>query len=58
MFAVPFLSQNQLLLKVLRSENIPALEWAVYFGANIGIALLLWFAAVKRYENEKLAVAS
>jgi sodium transport system permease protein len=58
MFAVPFLSQNQLLLKVLRSENIPALEWLVYFGANLGIAWLLWFAAVKRYQNEKLAVAS
>ncbi|QIK80759.1 ABC transporter permease [Lysobacter sp. HDW10] len=58
MFAIPFLSQNQLLLKVLRSENIALLEWLVYFGANLAIAWLLWFAAVKRYQNEKLAVAS
>lgn len=58
MFAVPFLSQNQLLLKVLRSEHIPAVEWLVYFGANLAVAWLLWFASVKRYQNEKLAVAS
>lgn len=58
MFAVPFLSQNQLLLKVLRSENIAAVEWLVYLGANLAVASLLWFASVKRYQNEKLAVAS
>src|SRR3546814_3291555 len=33
-YTVPFLAQNQMLLKVIRSETIAPLEWAVYFGAG------------------------
>src|SRR3546814_934475 len=40
-YTVPFLAQNQMLLKVIRSETIAPLEWAVYFGAGFGLAALL-----------------
>ena len=56
-FAVPFLAQNQLLLKIVRGELIDARTWLVYFGASFGLALLLWFAAVRRYHQERLAIA-
>ncbi len=56
-FAVPFLAQNQLLQKVIRGEAVPAQIWAVYLGAALALAVLLWFAAVRRYQQERLAVA-
>jgi sodium transport system permease protein len=58
MFAVPFLAQNQMLLKVIRSEAISPQEWAVYFAAGLGLAALLWFAAARRYHQEKLAISA
>ena len=36
MFAVPFLAQNQMILKLVRSEAIPMQEWAVYLAAGFG----------------------
>ena len=57
MFAVPFLAQNQMLLKVIRSEPIAPQEWAVYLAAGLGLAALLWFAAMRRYHQEKLAIS-
>ncbi len=56
-FAVPFLAQNQLLLKVIRGEAITATVWAVYLLAGLGLAAVLWIAAVRRYHQEKLAIA-
>lgn len=56
-YAVPFLAQNQLLLKVIRGEWIDAQTWAVYLAAGIGLAALLWFAAVRRYHQEQLAIS-
>jgi sodium transport system permease protein len=56
-FAVPFLAQNQLLLKVIRNEYISAQTWLIYVAAAFGVAALLWFAAVRRYHQEKLAIA-
>ena len=58
MFAVPFLAQNQMLLKVIRSEAIAPQEWAVYLAAGLGLAALLWFAATRRYHQEKLAISA
>lgn len=58
MFAVPFLAQNQMLLKVIRSEAIAPQEWMVYFAAGLGLASLLWFAATRRYHQEKLAISA
>jgi len=57
-FSVPFLAQNQLLLKVIRSEPIDAQTWAVYLGCSVGLALLLWAGAVWRYRQEKLAIST
>jgi sodium transport system permease protein len=58
MFAVPFLSQNQAIVKVVRGEAIAPMEWMVYLGAGFGIAALLWYAAVHRYRQEKLAISA
>ncbi len=58
MFAVPFLAQNQMLLKVIRSEPVTPTQWAVYLAAGFGLAALLWYAAVRRYQQERLAVSS
>lgn len=57
-YTVPFLAQNQMLMKVIRSEPVEALEWAVYFGAGFGVAALLWFAATRRYRQERLAIST
>ncbi len=57
-FSVPFLAQNQLLLKVIRDEPISMQVWAVYLGSSVGLALLLWLAAVLRYRQEKLAIST
>nr|WP_196297263.1 ABC transporter permease [Xanthomonas albilineans] len=56
-FAVPFLAQNQMLLKIIRREPIDPQLWAVYLVAGFGLAALLWFAAVRRYRQEQLAIA-
>ncbi|PSD45527.1 sodium ABC transporter permease [Stenotrophomonas maltophilia] len=56
-YAVPFLSQNQMLLKVIRHEPITPAVWAIYLGASLGLAALLWFAAVRRYHDERLAIS-
>ena len=56
-FAVPFLAQNQLLLKVIRGEAITTQVWAIYLAAGFGVAALLWFAAVRRYHQERLAIS-
>ena len=58
MFAVPFLSQNQMLLKVIRGDTISGMQWLVYLVAGFGLAALLWFIAVRRYHQEKLAVSA
>ena len=57
-FAVPFLAQNQLILKIVRSENISGTEWTVYLAAGFGLGALLWWLAARRYHDEKLAVSA
>ena len=56
-FAVPFLAQNQLLLKVIRYEPVSAQTWGVYLISSCSLAIILWFAAVWRYQQEKLAIS-
>ncbi|HEV8693157.1 MAG TPA: ABC transporter permease [Lysobacter sp.] len=56
-YAVPFLAQNQMLLKVIRGEFIPMQVWGIYLAAGIGVAVVLWFAAVRRYHQERLAIS-
>jgi sodium transport system permease protein len=57
-FAVPFLAQNQMILKIVRSEPIAANEWAVYLLCGFGLGAVLWFIAARRYHNEKLAISA
>jgi len=56
-FAVPFLAQNQMLQKITRHEAIDGEVWAVYLAAGFGLAALLWWAAVRRYHQERLAIS-
>ena len=56
-FAVPFLAQNQLLLMIIRAEPISIQVWAIYLAAGFGLAAVLWYAAVRRYHQEKLAIS-
>ncbi len=56
-FAIPFLAQNQLLQKVIRNEVVGIEVWAIYLSMSFGLALLLWWAAVRRYCKEQLAVS-
>jgi sodium transport system permease protein len=58
MMTVPFLAQNQMLLKVIRSEQVTSQEWAMYLFAGFGLAALLWFAATRRYHQERLAISA
>ncbi|MCY7355407.1 MAG: ABC transporter permease [Lysobacter sp.] len=55
---VPFLAQNQMLLKVIRGESITMMQWGVYLAAALALAALLWLAAVWRYGQEKLAISA
>lgn len=57
-FAVPFLAQNQMILKLVRAEAIVPREWAVYLGAGFGLGLLLWLLAARLYHREKLAISA
>jgi sodium transport system permease protein len=58
MLAVPFLGQNQLILKVLRSEHISLAEWALNLGAGFALVLLAWLVAARLYHREHLAASS
>jgi sodium transport system permease protein len=57
-FVVPFLAQNQMLLKVIRSESVAPQEWLVYFAAGFGLAAVLWLASMWRYGQERLAISA
>ena len=57
MFATPFLAQNQMILKLVRSENVTPAEWAVYLGAGFGLGIVLWLMAARRYHQERLAIS-
>ena len=58
MMAVPFLSQNQMIMQVLRAEEITAAEWATYLGVGFAIGALLWALAARLYHREKLAISA
>ncbi len=57
-FAVPFLAQNQMILKLIRSEAISTIEWATYMGAGFGLGAILWLLAARLYHQEKLAISA
>jgi len=57
-FAVPFLAQNQLIVKLLRSEWVSPEIWAVYLGSGFGLGAVLWILAARLYHQEKLAISA
>ena len=57
-FAVPFLAQNQMILKLVRGEVIAIQEWTVYMGAGFGLGLVLWLLAARLYHQERLAISA
>jgi sodium transport system permease protein len=58
MLATPFLAQNQMILKLVRSEPLGAAEWAVYLLAGFGLGAVLWWMAARRYHQERLAISA
>lgn len=58
MLTVPFLAQNQMILKLVRSEALSGTEWAAYLVAGFGTGLLLWWLASRRYLDERLAISA
>jgi sodium transport system permease protein len=58
MLAVPFLGQNQLILRVLRGEQINALDWAVSLGAAFLVVGAVWVVAARLYHREQLATSA
>lgn len=58
MLTVPFLAQNQMILKLVRSESLSMTEWAVYLAAGFGAGLVLWWMAARRYYQERLAISA
>ena len=58
MMTVPFLAQNQMILKLVRSETIATNEWAAYLAAGFAAALVLWWLAARRYLDERLAISA
>jgi sodium transport system permease protein len=58
MLTVPFLAQNQMILKLVRGEVISMTEWAAYFAAGFGAGVVLWWLAARRYHQERLAISA
>ncbi|GAB3277025.1 ABC transporter permease [Parahaliea aestuarii] len=56
-FSVPFLAQNQMLLKLIRGEVISPAEWAVYMLCGFALGLFLWLLAARLYHRESLGVS-
>lgn len=57
-FTVPFLAQNQMILRLVRGEPISGQEWIVYLGASFGLSLILWLRAARLYHQERLAISA
>lgn len=57
-YAVPFLSQNQMIQKITRGDSASFEQWGVYLVASLALALALWLLAVWRYRQEKLAISA
>ena len=58
MMAVPFLGQNQLILRILRSEAISPAEWLVNLSAALLLVAVVWFVAARLYHREQLAASA
>ena len=56
MYAVPFVSQNQLIMAILRGEAVGVLELAVYAVSQVAIAAIILSLAAWRYSSERMAL--
>jgi len=57
MLAVPFLGQNQLILRILRRESIGLAEWAISLGSGFVLVAIIWVLAARLYHREQLAAS-
>jgi sodium transport system permease protein len=57
MLAVPFLGQNQLILRILRRESIGLAEWAISLGSGFVLVAIVWVLAARLYHREQLAAS-
>ena len=57
MLAIPFLGQNQLILRLLRGEPVTAAEWAINLGAGLVLVALAGWLAARLYHREQLAAS-
>ena len=57
-YAVPFLSQHQLIQKISRGEAASPEQWGVYLLASLALGAVLWTVAIWRYKQEKLAISA
>jgi sodium transport system permease protein len=57
MLAVPFLGQNQLILRILRREPIGLAEWAISLGSGFVLVAIVWVLAARLYHREQLAAS-
>lgn len=57
-FAVPFLAQNQLIIRLVRAEPISPLDWVAYLGSSLALCGVLWLIAARLYHQEKLAISA
>jgi sodium transport system permease protein len=58
MLAVPFLGQNQMIMKLVRGEAIGVIEWVIVIGAGLVLAGLVWAMAARLYSREQLAISA
>lgn len=58
MLAVPFLGQNQMIMKVVRAETIGLVEWGIAIGAGLALATIVWALAARLYQREQLAISA
>lgn len=58
MYAVPFLGQNQMIMKLVRGEGLAPVEWAIGLGAGLALAAVVWILAARLYNREQLAVSA
>ncbi len=57
MLAVPFLGQNQMIVKLIRGEHLTGAEWGVGLGGGVILVLVTWFIAARLYRREQLAIS-
>ena len=57
MLAIPFLGQNQLILRLLRGEPVTAAEWAINLGSGLVLVALAGWLAARLYHREQLAAS-